>query len=203
MCWKCDHPGSTVEDYFDELRATIRAQGWAVQFVESDRTPYAYTIGLHDWDVPELLVTGVSPQRAVRLLNRVARDAVCGEMFAPGQQITIPAGPLIEIVKVARPDAHMNFAVAFGGPEVRALQLVWADGRGAILLGKDDQTVIRQLSGEFPMAVLIRDRVAPRRWTASIEACQREDPLLAKLTLEFRVRVFQARVWKNLAGRSG
>jgi hypothetical protein len=130
MCWKCDHPGSTVEDYFDELRATIRAQGWAVQFVESDRTPYAYTIGLHDWDVPELLVTGVSPQRAVRLLNSVARDAVCGETFAPGQQITIPAGPLIEIVKVARPDAHMNFAVAFGGPEVRALQLVWADGRG-------------------------------------------------------------------------
>jgi AraC family transcriptional regulator of adaptative response/methylated-DNA-[protein]-cysteine methyltransferase len=77
------------------------------------------------------------------------------------------------------------------------------DGICAILLGEDDKGVIRQLRGEFPMAVLTRDRVAPRRWTASIEACQREDPLLAKLTLEFRVRVFQAKVWKNLAGRNG
>ncbi len=53
-----------------------------------------------------------------------------GDTFTPGQQITIPAGPVIEIVEVAHPDAHMNFAVAFGGPEIRALQLVWADGRG-------------------------------------------------------------------------
>ena len=130
MCWKCDHPGSTIEECFDQLRETIRTSGWAVQFVESDRTPYAYTIGLHDWDVPELLVTGVSPQRAVRLLNSVARDLVRGDTFTPGQQFTIPVGPVIEIVEVAHPDAHMNFAVALGGPEIRALQLVWADGRG-------------------------------------------------------------------------
>ena len=77
MCWKCDHPGSTIEEYFDQLRETIRTSGWAVQFVESDRTPYAYTIGLHDWDVPELLVTGVSAQRAVRLLNSVATTISC------------------------------------------------------------------------------------------------------------------------------
>ena len=77
------------------------------------------------------------------------------------------------------------------------------EGICAILVGEDDQTVIRRLRGEFPMAVLTRKRVAPRRWTASIEACQREDPLLAKLPLEFRVRVFQAKVWKSLAGRNG
>lgn len=130
MCWKCDHPDSPVEEYFDELRETIRTRGWAVQFVESDRTPYAYTIGLHDWDVPELLVTGVSPARAVRLLNSVAQDAVRGDTFSPGQQFTIPTGPRIEIVEVAHPDAHMNFAVAFGGPDIQALQLVWADGKG-------------------------------------------------------------------------
>ena len=77
------------------------------------------------------------------------------------------------------------------------------EGVCAILLGEDDQTVIRQLRSEFPMAVLTRDCVAPRHWTASIEACQREDPLLARLSLEFRVRVFQAKVWKSLAGRNG
>jgi hypothetical protein len=130
MCWLCDHPEATRDDYYDLLQRNIRKEGWTVQYVESDRRPYAYTIGLHDWDVPELLVTGVSPQRALRLLNMVARRSVSGDVFAPGQQIPLPDGPLIEIVEVDHPDAHMGWAVAFGGPEIRALQLVWADGRG-------------------------------------------------------------------------
>ena len=83
-----------------------------------------------DWELPELLITAVSPQRATRLLNAVARDALAGKDVTPGSQIKVPAGPLIEIVEMSRPDAHLNFAVAFGGPEIRALQLVWADGRG-------------------------------------------------------------------------
>ena len=130
MCWQCDNPNGTIEEYFDELRATIRTQGWVVQYVERDRTPYAYTIGLHDWGLPELLVTGVSPQRATRLLNKLARDTLRGTTLEPGQQISVPTGPLVEIVEVNHPDAHLNFAVAFGGPDVRAMQLVWADGRG-------------------------------------------------------------------------
>ena len=130
MCWMCDNPNGTIEEYFDELRATVRTHGWAVQYVESDRTPYAYTIGLHDSGLPELLVTGVSPQRATRLLNSLARDTLRGTTLEPGQQISVPTGPLIEIVEVNHPDAHMNWAVAFGGPDVRAMQLVWADGRG-------------------------------------------------------------------------
>jgi AraC family transcriptional regulator of adaptative response/methylated-DNA-[protein]-cysteine methyltransferase len=77
------------------------------------------------------------------------------------------------------------------------------EGICAILLGEDDQTVVGQLRREFPMAVLTRDRIAPRRWTASIESCQREDPLLGTLPIEFRIRVFQAKVWKHLAGRNG
>jgi Domain of unknown function (DUF4262) len=130
MCWQCDNPDRTIDDYFDQVRETIRAQGWMVQYVESDRTPFAYTIGLHDWELPELLITAVSPQRATRLLNTLARDALAGKDLTPGRQIKVPTGPFIEIVEMSRPDAHLNFAVAFGGPEVRALQLVWADGRG-------------------------------------------------------------------------
>ena len=130
MCWLCDHPEATHDDYFDLLQRKIRKKGWTVQYVESDRRPYAYTIGLHDWDVPELLMTGVSPQRAVRLLNVVAGQFIGGEVLAPGQQISLPGGPLIEVVEVGHPDAHMGWAVAFGGPQIRALQLVWADGRG-------------------------------------------------------------------------
>ena len=61
------------------------------QYVESNRTPFAYTIGLHDWGLSELLITAVSPQRATRLLNAVARDAVTGSTLTPGQQIKLPA----------------------------------------------------------------------------------------------------------------
>jgi hypothetical protein len=130
MCWMCDHPGSTQEDYLDEVRAKVLKRGWAVQYVESDRTPYAYTIGLHDHGLPELLVTGVSPQRALRLLNSVARDALAGTVFRPGEYIALQSGPLMEVVEVQHPDAHLNAAVAFYGNEMRALQLVWADGQG-------------------------------------------------------------------------
>jgi hypothetical protein len=130
MCWQCDHPEATRDDYYDLLQGEISRNGWAVQYVESDRRPYAYTVGLHDWDVPELLMTGVSPQRATRLLDIVARRLVSGEVFAPGEQLCLSDGPLVEIVEVDHPDAHMGWAVAFGGPDIHALQLVWADGSG-------------------------------------------------------------------------
>ena len=130
MCWQCDHPYATVDDYLDELRKTMLEHGWAVQYVESDRIPFAYTVGLHDCGLPELLMTGVSSQRAMRLLNTVAGDMMSGTTLKPGQKIAVRSGPLVEIVEVANPDAHMKWAVAFGGPEVRGLQLVWADGRG-------------------------------------------------------------------------
>jgi hypothetical protein len=130
MCWLCDHPEATRDDYCDLLHEKIRKRGWTVQYVESDRRPYAYTIGLHDWNVPELLITGVSPQRALRLLDIGARRLLSGEVLTPGQQIPLADGPLIEIVEVAHPDAHMGWAVALGGQDIRALQLVWADGRG-------------------------------------------------------------------------
>jgi hypothetical protein len=130
MCWQCDHPNATADDYLDELRMTMLAHKWAVQYVESDRTPFGYTVGLHDCGLPELMITGVSAERAGRLLNTVAKDMMGGTVLSPGQKIAIRSGPLVEIVEVANPDAHLKWAVAFGGPEVRALQLVWADGRG-------------------------------------------------------------------------
>ena len=130
MCWKCDHPGKTTEEYLAEMHETMLVHGWAVQYVESDRTPFAYTIGLTRYGLPELLVTGVSPGRAVRMLNTVGRRAVGGDQPTPGMQITLPAGPLVEMVEVEHPDAHLIFAVAILGDEVTSLQVVWADSRG-------------------------------------------------------------------------
>ena len=145
MTGRCSHvldmrpPRATQQDYFEELRSRVQKHGWAVQYVEIDRAPYAYTVGLHDRGLPELLVTGLSPSWAGRLLNCIARDAVEGHVLTPGEHLTQGAGPIIEIVEVEHPDAHMDWAIAFGGPDVRALQLVWADdcGRWPWALGFD------------------------------------------------------------------
>ncbi|MBE1550516.1 hypothetical protein GGC64_004556 [Mycobacterium sp. OAS707] len=130
MCWQCDNPNGTTEEYLDELRASVRLHSWVVQGVEDDRLPFAYTIGLHDRGLPELLVTGLPQDSAAGLLNDVAAAAVGGRVFQPGAHIAVGDGPLLEIVEVDNPDAHLNFAVALGGPDIRALQLVWCDDRG-------------------------------------------------------------------------
>ncbi|AQT82247.1 hypothetical protein B1R94_27885 [Mycolicibacterium litorale] len=130
MCWMCDHPGSTVTDYLDEVRSTILRRGWAVQYVENPQLPYAYTVGLTDYQVPELLITNASPQRASRILNRSAEHVLRGTQLTAGRQFTLCGGPMLEVVDVEHPDVHLAMAVALYGDAVRAQQLVWADGRG-------------------------------------------------------------------------
>ena len=63
--------------------------GWAVQYLEGGRSPLAYTVGLHDCELPELLMTGVSQQRAMRLLNIVAKDMMAGKRLTPGQKVAV------------------------------------------------------------------------------------------------------------------
>jgi hypothetical protein len=131
MCWQCDHPEATIEDYLDELRATIDDHGWAVQFVESEKRPFAYTVGLHHRDLPELLITGLPPDTSARVLNSIAHMVVDdGTVLAPAMHIDYQDRFLIDVVEVEHPDVHLKYAVRMFGPRVRALQLVWADERG-------------------------------------------------------------------------
>nr|WP_159232679.1 DUF4262 domain-containing protein [Mycolicibacterium vanbaalenii] len=130
MCWLCDHPMATRQDYLDILRAKARKHGWAVQYVECDRSPFAYTVGLNDWGLPELLITGVSPSRASRLLGAVAREALRGAALTPGVQLKVRQGPLVEFVEVDHPEVHMGWAIEHAQAPIRAVQAVWADGSG-------------------------------------------------------------------------
>jgi Domain of unknown function (DUF4262) len=132
MCWECDHPGAARLDYLDHLRGMIVQHGWAVQGVERDRIrpPWAYTVGLTSRGRPELVVTGLPLERAALLLNDVAAHVMHAAAPSPGEQITLDGGPVIEIVKVADPAAHLAVAIEFYGRRVRALQVVHADDRG-------------------------------------------------------------------------
>ena len=77
-----------------------------------------------------LVVTGMSARHAQDLLNDVAAHVLHADAPRPGEQVPLIGGPLIEIVEVAEPSAHLLTAVEFYGPEIRALQLVHADDRG-------------------------------------------------------------------------
>jgi Domain of unknown function (DUF4262) len=132
MCWQCDHPGASWQDYLDHLRELLERHCWIVQGVQRGRhrASYAYTIGLAGHDRPELVVTGMPYHRAVALLNAVAGHVVHAEAPRPGEVVRLRGGPVIEIVRVAEPGAHLAVAAALNGPSFSALQLVYPDDRG-------------------------------------------------------------------------
>ena len=127
MCWQCDNPRATIDDYLDHLRMIIKFSGWAVQYVEDKKKPFAYTVGLHEKGLPELLLTGLPPQESARLLNSIAQEVIAeGVVLQPPLHIDFQSELYLEVVEVDHPFAHLKMAVNIYGP-VRAVQLVWTD----------------------------------------------------------------------------
>ena len=129
MCWLCDHPERSRDDYLDLLRSKIARYGYALQYVEHATRPFAYTIGLHARGLPEFLVTGLQPQHAARLLRMSIAHLAEAEPV-PGRRYPLPGSARVEIVAVDNPFAHMGFAITLEGWGISALQVVWADRRG-------------------------------------------------------------------------
>ncbi|WP_244170556.1 DUF4262 domain-containing protein [Amycolatopsis tolypomycina] len=114
------------------LRAGVADRGWLVQGVAAagPYPPWAYTIGLSGYGLPELVVTGLPALAAGSLLNTLAARSLHGPPFSAGDRVPLREGPLVEVVELAEPSAHLHFAVALYGPEIRALQAVHADAQG-------------------------------------------------------------------------
>ncbi|MGI9164722.1 MAG: DUF4262 domain-containing protein [Mycobacterium sp.] len=128
MCWQCDNPHRTTEDYLDVLRAIIRTHRWAVQYVEGEDQPFGYTVGLHRLGLPELMIMGLPPEESACVLRSIAHDMVDdGRDLRPPLHINFQGELFLEVVKVEHPDVHLGAAVALFGPDIRALQLVWTD----------------------------------------------------------------------------
>src|SRR5215471_11367155 len=113
MCWECDHPQSSHQDYLDHMQGLIDHSGWAVVGIEDDRIhpPWAYTIGLTPRGRPELVVTGLPLSRATWLLNTVAPYVLNTAVLLPGEEALVEGGPLMEVVRVNEPTAHLVTAV--------------------------------------------------------------------------------------------
>jgi len=113
MCWQCNHPEATWQDYVEHLRGLLEQHRWIVQGVQRERhrPPYAYTVGLPKHQRPELVVTGLPYDQAADLLNSVAEHVVHAETPPlPGEVIPLRGGPVIEIVRVAEPGIHLHDA---------------------------------------------------------------------------------------------
>jgi hypothetical protein len=132
MCWQCDNPDRPRSEYLERLREGVADRGWLVQGVEGagPYPPWAYTVGLSGYGLPELVATGLSLRTAANLLDDMASHSLHASPPEPGERIPLRGGPLIEVVPLAEPSAHLVFAVALYGPEIRALQLVHADDQG-------------------------------------------------------------------------
>jgi Domain of unknown function (DUF4262) len=110
MCWQCNDPSdSDAEEDIDGLRASVREHGWAIKYVEDHRRPYAYTMGLHELGPSELLVTGVTTERAFALLDYFVEETMTkGGTPEPGDRIVLSDTAKIDAVRVGRPDVHLG-----------------------------------------------------------------------------------------------
>lgn len=136
MCWICDHPGASWQDYLESLQGIIGRSGWAIVQVEPDgiHPPWSYTVGLTKSGLPEFLVTGMRIDRACCVLNCLASDQVeRQEPYPAGSThgVTVQGWRVAgELVTVTRPWAHLNVAVDFYGEDIRAVQFVHTDEHG-------------------------------------------------------------------------
>ncbi|MEV5691989.1 DUF4262 domain-containing protein [Micromonospora globbae] len=128
----------SLEEFFRIQQKHIDEIGWSVTAVLPAPTeagaPFAYTVGLTEHDVPELVIAGLDPHIAQALLNDLARRVHDrAERLTHGQRVTdllvgydavIVEGPATEAL-------HPGAAYArYGADRVRLQQIVWPDKHG-------------------------------------------------------------------------
>lgn len=132
MCWVCDHPESTKAARLAYVKGLLEEHPWVVIGVDRDgcRPPYSYTVGLTEYDRPELLITGLAKERAAKVLIAVADTVLDAAALTVGARIQLPGKRPGEVVRIAEPSVHLPVSADLFGDRVTALQLVYADIRG-------------------------------------------------------------------------
>jgi hypothetical protein len=119
---------------------TVRAHGWAVQYVGPGDDPgepaFGYTIGLFGLGHPELVVVGVDCEPAYAILQRVAGLVRDGRDLVPGELLTFGdrARQLVPEVCPNPGDVVLAANRFYRRPpehSVPALQLAWCHRDGS------------------------------------------------------------------------
>jgi hypothetical protein len=131
MCDVCG--GITAQEYADSIEARIRTYGWTVQYVEGDgeRNPaFGYTIGLTQYDHPEIIVFDPVPDSAYLSLKPLAWAVLRGNSFDEGDDLSefFPPPDVAELLSFPDSATHLFAANTIfrdaDDPPVPALQLV-------------------------------------------------------------------------------
>ena len=71
----------TFEDIKQRMESDIGGCGWSVIATENDERSFAYTIGLSQFDHPEIIILGFEPFMACQVLNIIGDRIKKGESF--------------------------------------------------------------------------------------------------------------------------
>lgn len=132
------------------IHETIEKNGWAVQGVlatmdQVDPEPtWAYTVGMTDAGLPELMIIGnMRPDTLQTILNNAVmqhlkKEIVAGQVLEGVAENPLDGGADIRMqVRAASIDYHVQQALNYYGDpynregRVRVLQIVWPDAKGA------------------------------------------------------------------------
>lgn len=123
---RCSGPDDLVSTAYEQ----IAAGRWSVTGVFGDASgaPVAYTTGLTEHRRPELLITGLDPDLACRILNRAAELALADRTFLESKflgGVVQPPHLLAGLPAVDTSEMHVTRLLY--GPDFPALQLIWPD----------------------------------------------------------------------------
>lgn len=128
-------------EYLAHCQRQIEKHGWMIQGVYhppgSDQLSYAYTVGLHRYALPELLVFSLVPDVADSLLRDVGRHM----MMAKGLGMRL-AGRMehfnwripmhLLAVDSKKAGGYIDHALLPQGDPMSVLQVVWPDSNGLL-----------------------------------------------------------------------
>jgi uncharacterized protein DUF4262 len=143
ICWECSNvrPGEDAASrrrrYVEDCETKIGKFGWMVQGVMGGVSPpWAYTVGLRQFNHPEIVVCNLPSKIAHGVLNGVAERVKNGEKFQVDQQYDhVISNYAVVFTEVEDPTQGDWFNVAewvYGGEGRKhpVLQLWWPDMAG-------------------------------------------------------------------------
>jgi hypothetical protein len=127
---------ATTQAYLDQVKATIRDNGWAMQAVFAtegswQRFDYVYTIGMVERGCSaELMIAGLPYQKGAKVVNQIAMDMLNRSQMTPPSQWPLAGGFTLRakmFVPRVGGELHVGVARAYYGQDVPVAQYVWPD----------------------------------------------------------------------------
>lgn len=118
-----------LQEYLNRCSAIVKRYCWLVQGVYGGKEPLAYTVGLNVVDVPELVIVGISMDKANRILSDAAAIHI-EEPFASETTVDIDWTVPFRVREVLASGLHIAQVINGVHHRRTALQLVWPDEHG-------------------------------------------------------------------------